>query len=56
MKNVQPQQVELTAKHRLAISRQSIAAEANAPLWAALVRWYIRRAVQKLAHEECEKK
>jgi hypothetical protein len=38
----------LTAKQRLAVSRQLLCATASEPLWASLIRLYIRRSLKKL--------
>lgn len=45
MKHLMPLHDELTAKQRLAVSRQSLAIVASEPLWASLARWCIRRCV-----------
>lgn len=42
------QTFELTAKQRLAVSRQLLANSVKEPLWAALARQYIRRRLTKL--------
>jgi len=34
---------ELTAKQRLAVSRQSLAAALGTPIWASLIEWGIKR-------------
>jgi hypothetical protein len=39
---------EMTAKQRLAVSRQLLATTVNEPLWASLARLYIRRGLKKL--------
>lgn len=38
----------LTAKQRLAVSRQLLCTTAREPLWASLVRLYIRRSLEKI--------
>lgn len=39
---------EMTAKQRLAVSRQLLTTTVNEPLWASLARLYIRRGLKKL--------
>jgi hypothetical protein len=39
---------EMTVKQRLAVSRQLLSTSVNEPLWACLVRLYIRRSLKKL--------
>jgi hypothetical protein len=39
---------ELTAKQRLAVSRQALANTFVEPLWASLARWCIRRSVDRM--------
>ncbi|WP_310615359.1 hypothetical protein [Limnohabitans sp.] len=39
---------EMTAKQRLAVSRQLLSNSINEPLWASLARLYIRRGLKKL--------
>lgn len=39
---------EMTAKQRLAVSRQLLSTSVNEPLWASLARLYIRRGLKKL--------
>jgi hypothetical protein len=43
-----PLMCEMTAKQRLAVSRQLLSTSINEPLWAALARLYIRRGLKKL--------
>ena len=43
-----PLTAEMTAKQRLAVSRQLLTATVNEPLWASLARLYIRRGLKKL--------
>jgi hypothetical protein len=43
-----PLTCEMTAKQRLAVSRQLLSTSANEPLWASLARLYIRRGLKKL--------
>ena len=38
----------LTAKQRLAVSRQLLCTTAGEPLWASLIRLYIRRSLEKI--------
>lgn len=44
----------LTAKQRLAVSRQSLVVTVNEPLWASLARWCIRRCVVQLEQRNLE--
>jgi hypothetical protein len=37
---------EMTAKQRLAVSRQSLSTSAKEPLWASVARLYIRRGLK----------
>jgi hypothetical protein len=39
---------EMTAKQRLAVSRQLLATSVKEPLWASLARLYIRRGLKAL--------
>ena len=39
---------EMTAKQRLAVSRQLLSSSVNEPVWASLARLYIRRGLKKL--------
>jgi hypothetical protein len=39
---------EMTAKQRLALSRQLLSTSVNEPLWASLARLYIRRGLKAL--------
>ncbi len=43
-----PVMCEMTAKQRLAVSRQLLCTSVKEPLWAALVRQFIRRELKKL--------
>ena len=43
-----PTLCEMTAKQRLAVSRQLLSTSVNEPLWASLARWYIRRGLKAL--------
>jgi hypothetical protein len=48
MKHKDPLMSEMTAKQRLAVSRQLLFTSVKEPLWASLVRLYIRRALKAL--------
>lgn len=48
MKNNIPINHDLTAKQRLALSRQALVQTLDEPLWAAVTRGFIQRQVQKL--------
>lgn len=48
MSNITPQMREMSAKQRLAVSRQLLSTSVNEPLWASLIRLYIRRGLKKL--------
>lgn len=48
MKNNLPPSHDLTAKQRLALSRQALVQTLDEPLWAAVARGFIQRQVQKL--------
>jgi hypothetical protein len=48
MSNVAPLMGEMTAKQRLAVSRQLLATSVKEPLWASLARLYIRRGLKAL--------
>ena len=48
MSNVTPQMREMSAKQRLAVSRQLLSTSVNEPLWASLIRLYIRRGLKEL--------
>jgi hypothetical protein len=48
MSNVAPRMDEMTAKQRLAVSRQLLSTSVNEPVWASLARLYIRRGLEKL--------
>jgi hypothetical protein len=39
---------EMTAKQRLAVSRQLLSTSVNEPLWASLARLYIRRGLKAI--------
>jgi hypothetical protein len=39
---------EMTAKQRLAVSRQLLSTSAKEPLWASVARLYIRRGLKAL--------
>ena len=39
---------EMTAKQRLAVSRQLLATSVKEPLWVSLARFYIRRGLKAL--------
>jgi hypothetical protein len=43
-----PLMPEMTAKQRLAVSRQLLMTSAQEPLWASLARLYIRRGLKAL--------
>lgn len=43
-----PLMPQMTAKQRLAVSRQLLYASAKEPLWASVARLYIRRALKAL--------
>jgi hypothetical protein len=47
-----PTTEELTAKQRLAVSRQALIARLDEPVWAGLIRSLIRRSVAKLEHNK----
>jgi hypothetical protein len=48
MSNVAPLMGEMTAKQRLAVSRQLLSTSLNEPVWASLARLYIRRGLKQL--------
>ena len=48
MKHEDPLMSEMTAKQRLAVSRQLLSTSVKEPLWASLARLYIRRALKAL--------
>ncbi len=48
MNNEAPSMSEMTAKQRLAVSRQLLLISVNEPLWATLARLYIRRGLKQL--------
>jgi hypothetical protein len=48
MSNRAPLMGEMTAKQRLAVSRQLLSSSVNEPVWASLARLYIRRGLKKL--------
>jgi hypothetical protein len=43
-----PLTTEMTAKQRLAVTRQLLATSVKEPLWASLARLYIRRGLKAL--------
>jgi len=48
MKHQELPMSEMTAKQRLAVSRQLLSASVKEPLWASIARLYIRRALKAL--------
>jgi hypothetical protein len=54
MKNNMPPSHDLTAKQRLALSRQALVQTLDEPLWAAVARGFIQRQVQKLDRSAAE--
>jgi hypothetical protein len=48
MNNEAPSMSEMTAKQRLAVSRQLLLISVNEPLWVSLARLYIRRGLKQL--------
>lgn len=54
MKNNTPPTLDLTAKQRLALSRQALVQTLDEPLWAAVTRGFIQRQVQKLEQRAAE--
>jgi hypothetical protein len=48
MKDPESHPGELTARERLAVSRQLLLDNAREPLWAGLARWGMRQCAKKL--------
>jgi hypothetical protein len=48
MNNELSQAAEMTAKQRLAVSRELLSKAVKEPLWASVARLYIRRGLKKL--------
>jgi hypothetical protein len=49
-----PKTEELTAKQRLAVSRQALVMRLQEPVWAGLIRGLIRRSVDKLERNKTQ--
>jgi hypothetical protein len=49
-----PKTEELTAKQRLAVSRQALIVRLDEPVWASLIRGLIRRSVDKLERNKLQ--
>ena len=56
MKHDLPLTEALTAKQRLAVSRQTLVLKLDEPLWAGLLRGWIRRRVAKLELSKADPK
>jgi len=56
MKHDLPLTEVLTAKQRLAVSRQALVLKLDEPLWAGMLRGWIRRRVAKLELSKAEPK
>lgn len=56
MKKIASSNTELTAKQRLAVSRQNLLAASNTPLWGGLALWCLKRCLVNLQSNQKEHK